>query len=184
MFGAVIAQGRDYRDVVQEFAPGFDLAEQREARAAAGQPEHFDETDLYPDVRPALAELRTAGLWLVITGNQTVRVGGLLRGLFSEDVNLIGTSMTGAPASRIPASWSKSPRSSRSKSKRSCTSATASNNDIRPAAQAGYLTALIRRGPWGTVQAHDPAADTIPTMRVDSLTDLPEKIAKFNAAAH
>lgn len=41
MFGAVIAQGRDYRETFQEFQPGFDLYEQRETRAAAGQPETF-----------------------------------------------------------------------------------------------------------------------------------------------
>src|SRR5262245_23236182 len=92
MFGAVIAQGRDYRDVFQAFRPGFDLTEQREARASAGQPEWFGEGDLYPDVRPALAKLRADGLWLGIAGNQTVRAGGLLRDLFSADVDLIGTS--------------------------------------------------------------------------------------------
>ncbi|MEU9099760.1 HAD family hydrolase [Streptomyces sp. NPDC048361] len=77
MFGAVIAQGRDYREVFQEFRPGFDLYEQRQARADAGRPEHFDESDLYADVRPALAQLRADGLWLGIAGNQTVRAGGI-----------------------------------------------------------------------------------------------------------
>lgn len=70
MFGAVIAQGRNYRDTFQEFQPGFDLYAEREKRAQAGQAEHFDESDLYPDVRPALAQLRAAGLWLGIAGNQ------------------------------------------------------------------------------------------------------------------
>ena len=55
------------------------------------------------------------------------------------------------------------------------------DNDIRPAVQAGLLTALIRRGPWGTIQQRDPDADAITTMRIDSLAELPEKIAKFNA---
>jgi FMN phosphatase YigB (HAD superfamily) len=55
------------------------------------------------------------------------------------------------------------------------------DNDIRPAVRAGLLTALIRRGPWGTIQQNDPEADTITTMRIDSLTELPEKITKFNA---
>lgn len=73
VFGAVIAQGRDYRDVFQEFQPGFDLYEEREKRARAGKAEHFGESDLYDDVRPSLAALRDAGLWLGIAGNQTVR---------------------------------------------------------------------------------------------------------------
>src|SRR5438552_4539223 len=39
VFGAVIAQGKDYRETFQVFKPGFDLAVERERRAAAGQPE-------------------------------------------------------------------------------------------------------------------------------------------------
>lgn len=38
VFGAVIAQGRDYRETFQVFKPGFDLSEERERRAAAGKP--------------------------------------------------------------------------------------------------------------------------------------------------
>ncbi|HXV92035.1 MAG TPA: hypothetical protein VD813_01950 [Pseudonocardia sp.] len=81
MFGAVIAQGRDYRETFQVFAPGFDLTEQREARAAAGDPERFGEEDLYPDARSTLAELRGAGLWVGIAGNQTLRAGRILKSL-------------------------------------------------------------------------------------------------------
>ncbi len=91
-FGAVIAQGKDYRETFQVFRPGFDLTEQRQARADAGQPEHFDESDLYPDGRDSLKALRAEGLWLGIAGNQTVRAGGILRDLFARDVDLIGTS--------------------------------------------------------------------------------------------
>ena len=81
VFGAVIASGKDYRETFQVFKPGFDLAVEREARAAAGQPEWFGEADLYPDVRSALSALRARGIWVGITGNQTVRAGGLLRAL-------------------------------------------------------------------------------------------------------
>ncbi len=47
--------------------------------------------------------------------------------------------------------------------------------------RAGLLTALIRRGPWGTIQRRDPDADAITTMRIDSLAELAERIAEFNA---
>ncbi len=63
VFGAVIAQGQDYRETFQVFRPGFDLTEEREKRAAAGKPEWFGEDDLYPDVRPALTA--AAGGWAV-----------------------------------------------------------------------------------------------------------------------
>src|SRR5918992_3183571 len=81
VFGAVIARGMDYRETFQVFAPGFDLDKARAERAAAGQPETFGEDDLYPDVRPALAALRSSGLWIGIAGNQTLRAGSILRSL-------------------------------------------------------------------------------------------------------
>ncbi len=33
------------------------------------------------------------------------------------------------------------------------------DNDIRPAVSGGFQTALIRRGPWATIQQDDPDAD-------------------------
>lgn len=56
------------------------------------------------------------------------------------------------------------------------------DNDVRPAVEAGMLTALIRRGPWGWIQQHDPDADRLATFRIDSLAELPMLIEKFNAA--
>jgi FMN phosphatase YigB (HAD superfamily) len=56
------------------------------------------------------------------------------------------------------------------------------DNDIRPAADLGLRTALIRRGPWGIIQQGDPEADRVPTMRIDSLAELPGRIAAFSAA--
>jgi FMN phosphatase YigB (HAD superfamily) len=56
------------------------------------------------------------------------------------------------------------------------------DNDIRPAATLGLKTALIQRGPWGTIQRHDPDADLVSTMRIDSLAELPARIFEFNAA--
>ncbi|UJW36686.1 hypothetical protein L3Q67_25585 [Saccharothrix sp. AJ9571] len=74
VFGAVIAQGKDYRETFQVFEPGFDLAVERERRAAVGQPETFAEENLYSDVRPCLRELKGSGLRIGLAGNQTARV--------------------------------------------------------------------------------------------------------------
>jgi FMN phosphatase YigB (HAD superfamily) len=57
------------------------------------------------------------------------------------------------------------------------------DNDIRPAAQAGMITALIRRGPWGVIQVHDPDAERVATVRLRMLRDLPAKIGELNAGA-
>ncbi|MEV0092621.1 HAD family hydrolase [Streptomyces sp. NPDC050738] len=180
MFGAVIAQGRDYRGVFQEFRPGFDLYEQRDARAAAGQPESFDETDLYADVRPALSALRGAGLWLGIAGIQTVRAGGILRSLFTGDVDLIGTSDDWGASKPDPLFFARVAEVVPFAAEEILYVGDRVDNDLRPAVAAGMQTALIRRGPWGTIQWQTAEARDLPTFRIESLAELVEQIGQFN----
>lgn len=183
MFGAVIAQGRDYRETFQEFAPGFDLYAEREKRAAAGQPEHFGEEDLYPDVRPALAQLRADGLWLGIAGNQTVRAGGILRELFTPDVDLIGTSDDWGASKPDPEFFVRVAEVVPFEPDEILYVGDRVDNDLRPAVAAGMHTALVHRGPWATIQWNTAEARELPTFRIESLAELPERIAKFNAQA-
>ncbi|MER8083861.1 HAD family hydrolase [Streptomyces sp. NPDC094048] len=184
MFGAIIAQGRDYRDVFQEFRPGFDLYEEREKRAAAGQPEHFGEEDLYDDVRPALTQLRTDGLWLGIAGNQTVRAGRILRKLFMDDVDLIGTSDDWGASKPDIAFFDRVAEVVPFTAEEILYVGDRVDNDLRPAVSAGMPTALVRRGPWATIQWNDQEAKDLPTFRVDSLLELSGMIAHFNGSAH
>ncbi|MGK5682121.1 HAD family hydrolase [Actinoplanes sp. URMC 104] len=178
MFGAVISQGRDYRETFQVFRPGFDLTEEREKRAAAGRPESFGEDDLYPDVRPALKALRAAGVWVGIAGNQTVRAGRILRSL-DLPADLVATSddwgvskpdlrFFEALAERMPC-----------RPEEALYVGDRLDNDIRPAALAGFRTALVRRGPWATIQRDGPEGMRLPTMRIDSLAELPGLVAAF-----
>lgn len=181
VFGAVIAQGHDYRETFQVFRPGFDLYAEREARAEAGHPETFGEEDLYLDVRPALAELRRGGLWLGIAGNQTVRAGRILRELFTADVDLIGTSDDWGASKPDPEFFKRVSEVVPFEAGEVLYVGDRLDNDIIPARQAGMRTALIRRGPWGIIQQYDPNADRVPTMRLDSLAELPERIRIVNA---
>ncbi|OKI16650.1 HAD family hydrolase [Streptomyces sp. CB03911] len=179
-FGAVIAEGRDYRETFQVFRPGFDLYEEREKRAAAGKPEWFGEEDIYSDVRPAFAQLRADGLWLAIAGNQTVRAGGLLRELFTGDVDLIGTSDDWGASKPDVAFFDRVAEVTPAALDEILYVGDRLDNDVLPALAAGMRTALIRRGPWGWIQQHDPAADRS-TFRIDSLAELPALIEKLNA---
>jgi HAD superfamily hydrolase (TIGR01549 family) len=180
MFGAVIAQGRDYRETFQEFRPGFDLYEERQKRADAGKPEHFGEADLYPDVRPALAALREDGLWLGIAGNQTVRAGGLLRELFTKDVDLIGTSDDWGASKPDLEFFVRVAEVVPYANDEILYVGDRVDNDLRPGAAAGMHTALVHRGPWATIQWNSEEAKTLPTFRVESLLDLPGLISEFN----
>jgi HAD superfamily hydrolase (TIGR01549 family) len=180
MFGAVIAQGRDYREVFQEFRPGFDLYDEREKRAAAGQPEWFGEDDLYADVRPALHQLRADGLWLGIAGNQTVRAGGLLRKLFTDDVDLIGTSDDWGASKPDPEFFRRVAEVTPVATDEILYVGDRVDNDLRPGAAAGMHTALVHRGPWATIQWNTEEAVKLPTFRVESLLELPGLIGEFN----
>lgn len=180
MFGAVIAQGRDYREVFQEFRPGFDLYAERERRAEAGRPETFGESDLYPDVRDALAALRADGLWLGIAGNQTVRAGRILRELFSNDVDLIGTSDDWGASKPDPAFFLRVAEVVPAGVDEMLYVGDRVDNDIRPAVAAGMHTALVHRGPWATIQWRSEEAEKLPTFRVESLLELSPLIARFN----
>lgn len=182
MFGAVIARGLDYRETFQVFAPGLNLYEQREKRAAEGRPETFGEEDLYPDARPALAELREQGLWVGIAGNQTLRAGGILRSLDLPS-DMIATSDDWGAAKPAPEFFHHVAEAAPCEVPEILYVGDRLDNDILPAAKVGMRTALVRRGPWGIIQQDDPDADRIPTMRIDSLTELPGKIAEFNAVA-
>ncbi|MDX5566901.1 HAD family hydrolase [Streptomyces sp. ID05-04B] len=184
MFGAVIAQGRDYRETFQEFRPGFDLYAERERRAAAGKPEHFGEDDLYPDVRDALAALRADGLWLGIAGNQTVRAGRILRELFANDVDLIGTSDDWGASKPDRAFFDRVAEVVPAEPAEMLYVGDRVDNDIRPAVAAGMHTALVRRGPWATIQWSTEEAEKLPTLRVESLLELSGEIARFNERAH
>jgi HAD superfamily hydrolase (TIGR01549 family) len=182
MFGAVIAQGRDYRETFQEFRTGFDLYEEREKRAAAGQPESFGEGDLYEDVRSALGRLRAEGLWLGIAGNQTVRAGGILRALFSDDVDLIGTSDDWGASKPDPEFFKRVADAVPFEVGEILYVGDRCDNDIRPAGHAGMHTALVRRGPWATIQWNSAEALELPTFRIESLHELPHCLNQFNNA--
>ncbi len=182
MFGAVIARGLDWRETFQVFRPGFDLGEERDRRAAAGRPEWFDDDDLYPDVRPALSRLRAEGMWVGIAGNQTVRAGGILRSLDLPS-DMIAASDDWGVSKPDPAFFRCVAEAVPCEPGDTLYVGDRLDNDIRPASVAGLKTALIRRGPWGIIQQNDPEADRVPTIRIDSLTELPMRIATINAGA-
>lgn len=182
VFGAVIALGMDYREAFQYFRPGFDLAAERKRRADAGQPETFGESDLYPDARPAMGALRDMGVWVGVAGNQTSRAGGILRKL-DLPADMIATSddwnAVKPDASFFRAVIDFAP----------CGAGEIVyvgdrlDNDLRPAKEAGMLTAFIRRGPWGYIWEHHPDMPAVADWRMTTLAELPEIVAGVNRSA-
>ncbi|MBF6070281.1 HAD family hydrolase [Nocardia farcinica] len=176
VFGATIARGLDYRETFQVFRPGFDLAAEREARAAAGQPEWFGEEDLYPDVRPALAKLRESGIWVGVAGNQTVRAGGLLRGL-DLPCDFIATSDDWGVSKPDTAFFDRIVEEVRRPADDILYVGDRLDNDIAPAKAVGMRTAFIQRGPWGWIHRDSPLLDELADFRIEFLTELPALVA-------
>ena len=182
VFGAVIAQGLDYRETFQVFQPGFDLDKARRQRADEGKPEWFGQDDLYADARPTLARLRDDGLWVGIAGNQTVRAGGLLRDL-GLPADMIATSDDWGVSKPDPEFFRQMIAAVTCGPDAILYVGDRLDNDIVPAARLRLRTALVKRGPWAVIQRDDPDATRVPTFRIDSLAELPGKIAAFNAGA-
>jgi HAD superfamily hydrolase (TIGR01662 family) len=180
VFGAVIAQGMDYREVFRFFRPDFSLDTERARRTESGLPEFFGESDLYPDVRPAMEALRLMGMWVGVAGNQTSRAGIILKNL-DLPADMIATSDD----------WKASkPDLSFFRALLNETPCAASeviyvgdrlDNDLKPAKAAGMRTAFIRRGPWGYIWEHHPDMPEAVDWCMETLAELPAIVAEANS---
>ncbi|NJP34160.1 HAD family hydrolase [Micromonospora thermarum] len=174
VFGQVIAQGRDYREVFQHFQPGFDLTLERQRRAEAGLAEHFNGRDLYPDVRECLTNLKADGYFVGVAGNQTARAGRLLREL-NLGVDLVATSDDWGAEKPTPEFFAKLIESAGCAPEEIAYVGDRLDNDILPALDAGLTTVFIRRGPWGYFYATRPEVRRA-HIRINSLQELPQRL--------
>lgn len=170
LVGAVVARGQDNAEAIRLIKPGCDVAAEWEARRAAGADEHLDESDLYPDVRPALQRLKDSGLWVGVAGNQNLRAGQLLRELRLPIDGLATSAEWGVakPSARFfeqVIDWAPG------EPHEIVYVGDHPANDIGPARAAGLRAAHLRRGPIG-LSTSAPAAD----WTVNSLTELAEQL--------
>ncbi|MGC0415956.1 HAD family hydrolase [Embleya sp. AB8] len=170
LVGAVTALGMDNAEALRRIRPGFDLVAERAASEAAGVGERLDESDLYPDVRPALTGLRAAGMWVGIAGNQTRRAGELLREL-DLPADALAVSEEWGVAKPDPAFFDRLVEWAPGDAHEILYVGDHPANDHVPARAAGLRTALVRRGPWGYLWAGDPDVNRA-DWTVDNLTDL------------
>jgi HAD superfamily hydrolase (TIGR01662 family) len=175
LVGAVVAQGRDNADALRLIRPGLDVDAERAAMELARRGEQLDETDLYPDVRPALAKLQAAGLRVVVAGNQTTRAGQLLRDL-DLPADVIATSGEWGVAKPDEAFFAQVVGAAGCEADEVLYVGDHPQNDVFPAAAAGLATAHLRRGPWGRLWADDSEVALTADWRVDSLTELADRL--------
>ena len=172
LVGIVVAQGRNNAEAFQYLRPGIDLAVERERRERAGHGEMIGDTDLYPDVRPALAELRRLGVWVGVAGNQTVRAAELLRQL-ALPVDAVATSGEWGVAKPDPGFFARVVEFALGSADEILYVGDHRDYDVRAAQAAGLRSALIRRGPWGHLWADDPVMAEHGVWVLESLEQLP-----------
>jgi len=176
LVGDVTARGLDNAEALRVVKPGIDIEAERAARGAEGCGESISESDLYDDVRPALAALRAAGKWVGVTGNQTARAAQLLRKL-NLPADAVATSGEWGPAKPDRAffvrlcGWSGFP------AQQIAYVGDHPANDIVAGRAAGLRTVHIRRGPWGFRHADDPDLCAAADWRIRSLIELPGILA-------
>ncbi|MDJ1639607.1 HAD family hydrolase [Streptomyces pakalii] len=177
LVGAVTAQGLDNAEALKLVKPTIDIPAEYAAREAAGRGEYLDESDLYEDVRPALAGLRRLGMRVVIAGNQTVRAGELLRAL-DLPADLVVTSGEWGCAKPSAEFFAKILDASGAPARDTVYVGDHPANDTFPAARAGLRTVHIRRGPWGHLWACDDQVKATADWVVQSLTELTDIAGK------
>lgn len=173
LVGACAATDRPLADAFTLTRPGIDL-DAEIARWATEDPdglrENFDADDLYPDVRPALAALRDAGLAVVVAGNQPPQARAALEAM-DLPVDAIRTSDEWGVEKPDPAFFARVADLAGVPPSDVAYVGDRLDNDVLPAADAGMRPVLIRRGPWGYWHAARPEADRVTV--VDCLTELP-----------
>ncbi|GHF45513.1 HAD family hydrolase [Streptomyces fimicarius] len=177
LVGAVTAQGLDNSEALKLVKPGIDIPAEYAAREAAGRGEYLDESDLYEDVRPALAGLRRLGMRVVVAGNQTVRAGELLRGL-DLPADLVVTSEEWGCAKPSAEFFAKVLEASGAPARDTVYVGDHPANDTFPAAASGLRAAHIRRGPWGHLWVGDDRVHATADWVIQSLSELTDIAGK------
>ena len=171
VLGAVIARGGAHTEVFAALGLPHWESRRDELEAAYGG---FTEADLYPDVRPSLSRLRDAGYRLAIFGNQPANRTAELKAL-DLPVEVIAMSAEMQVAKPAPAYFTRvlellggpDPGAVAHVGDRV-------DNDVLPAAAAGWRSVWLRRGPWGQIQQLPQDFD--PALIVDSLAELPDRL--------
>jgi len=176
--GAVAAAGGPHHDVFELFRPGIDVEAEIvrwEADDPTGLRENFDSDDLYADVRASFAGLRDAGIGVLIAGNQPPQARAALEAMdLGADAILISDDLGWAKPQ--PEFFTAVPDAPGVEPERIAYVGDRVDNDVLPARRSGMCAVLVRRGPWGYLQAEWPQAAMADHM-VDSLDALPALLA-------
>lgn len=171
VFGALIAQGRDHREVFDVF--GIDRrAYLAEVDACSDPADGITVDDFYPDAIQTLHALVAAGHRIGLAANQPERASAELTAI-GLPLSFLATSAGWGVAKPSAAFFELLVDAAGVAPDEITYVGDRLDNDVLPAKAHGMRAVLIRRGPWGHLHARTP--DAAPADRViDSLGELLE----------
>jgi FMN phosphatase YigB (HAD superfamily) len=126
----------------------------------------YEADDLFDDAIPCVQQLRAAGLFVGIAGNQSATMERWARATFEVDV----VTSSGSLGARKPdpAFFERLVEHSGHAPNEVAYVGDRADNDARPALAAGLVAVHLRRGPWGRLQQTPAGA-----IRIETLAELP-----------
>jgi len=135
----------------------------------------YAEADLYPDARPALAEVRASGVLVGVAGNQSSAME-----VWARSVGLVVDVLTGSASLGVrkpdPAFFERLVDLAGASPDEVAYVGDRVDNDVLPALRAGLVAFHLRRGPWGLLQETPQGA-----VAIDSLLDVPTHLGATSA---
>lgn len=178
--GVSMWRGESHRKVFEIFRPDLDFSTVREQRARTGWRYGFEPTDLYPDVRSCLMELRERGFKVLIAGNQPKEAEAALRGL-DLATDFIASSAGWGVAKPAPEFFAKVVEAAGVPAGSIAYVGDRVDNDVLPARAAGMMAIFLRRGPWGWMHEERPEIEQA-HLRLRDLRGLAEILVQGNNA--
>ncbi|HET9941888.1 MAG TPA: HAD-IA family hydrolase [Terriglobia bacterium] len=176
VLGSLIHQGRDHRELFDILRPdvgwkGFTEYFRDDSRLA------YLPEDLYPDVRPTLANLKQRGYFVGIVGNQPAEREKDLRDM-DLPADLIATSDGWGLKKPERAFFDRVVREAGCPREEVVYVGDRVDNDVLPAAAAGLIPIHIIRGAWGYIQRDWPGVAKA-RAQVRSLNELPDLLDRL-----
>ena len=144
-------------------------------RREAGDDPGFQTSDLFPDVRPCLDALCTAGLHIGVAGNNTSLTEAAV-GACGLPLAFIASSSMWNAAKPDPAFFAALARQCGAPHAEIVYVGDRIDNDVVPAERAGMASVWLRRGLWAEVQKSSVEATSV-AHAIDRLDELPALLA-------
>jgi HAD superfamily hydrolase (TIGR01549 family) len=179
VLGAAVSQGGDHHDAFPHVAPNVEWPEleaEHEVRYGG-----FRADDVYADVVPTFTALREQGLRVVLAGNQPERRAAQLRALDLPVDDLVTSEELGVEKPDPAFFAAVLTRLGIDDPSRVLYVGDRVDNDVLPAAEAGFATCWLTRGPWGQLQ--ELPEDVAPDLVLEGLGELPELLVAWRDEA-